>query len=330
MQLSKSSTSNTGSSWQQELKTALKTQAQLSEFFNIPIPSLEYSNFLPKSFAHKIKAAGINSSLWKQFIPSELERANTGLTDPIGDKKHSKGNGIIHRYHNRILFTPTTNCPVICRYCFRKNELSSKDQIYNARLNSLKEYLINHPEVNEVILTGGDPLILNEQKLANIFELLSEQNISFVRIHTRTPIILPSRINENFIELLKKYIPSFTQMILVLHCNHVDEIDQKVYRALNRLRDIPIKKLTQSVLLKGVNDSSKDLEQLFLKLVECDFIPYYLHHPDRARGAMHFTLSQEEGFKIYQKLRQNLPGWMIPHYVIDNSDGSGKKLVSST
>lgn len=314
--------------WQNQYRNSLKSYLDIEAFFSLPPSSLQkFSCLLPIHFANKIKEAGPDSALWKQFIHTQKELTPDGVLDPIGDKKHSKGSGIIHRYKSRILFTPTTNCPVICRYCFRKNELSNDDQIFKQSLESLTDYLINHKEVNEVILTGGDPLILSNSKLEKIFNLLCSLNIKFLRLHTRTPIILPKRIDQGLIDIFKKFELSFTKIVFVLHTNHIEELDADVCDSLNKLRETRIDKKTQSVLLNGVNNSAEDLLNLFNRLLDCDFTPYYLHHPDNVHGAKHFCLSLEEGRRIYLKLRQNIPGWAIPHYVIDHPEGHGKQLA---
>ncbi len=314
--------------WQIDFKQAIKSQRELESFFDIKLEfKLNYPVFIPYHFAEKIKIAGHGSPLWNQFIPTSEELEETGLVDPIGDHLKSKGDGIIHRYKNRILFTPTTICPIICRYCFRKNELYSNDDIFKKSLLGLKEYLANSPEVNEVILTGGDPLILGNANLDQLLKVLSTTQISFVRFHTRTPIILPNRIDLGFIELIEKYSTQFKKLLMVVHTNHIDEIDTEVAGVLELLSKQKIECLTQSVLLKGVNDSEKCLKNLLNKVIDCNFRPYYLHHPDKVRGGIHFYISEMEGKKIFNKLRNDLPGWALPQYVVDSPDGSGKKLV---
>lgn len=314
--------------WQDEFRNALKTYREIESFFNLDNPiKLNYSCFIPLSFAERIKNGGEKGVLWKQFIHQEQENAQDGKLDPTGDKQKAKGSGIIHRYNSRVLFTPTTNCPIICRYCFRKNQLSSQDEIFKHNLNGLIDYLVKNPEVNEVILTGGDPLVLSNAKLRTIFLELSNLKIKFLRIHTRTPIILPSRIDDGLIELFNEFSSKFTRIIFVLHANHEEEIDQNVSTALNKLRDCSIDKKTQTVLLKDVNNHEDILIKLFYKLIDCDFTPYYLHHPDRVKGAMHFYLSLPVGREIYLKLRDKLPGWAIPHYIIDHPNGEGKQLA---
>jgi lysine 2,3-aminomutase len=320
---------STKDSWLNEYSNALKTYKEIHSFFELnQSVDLSYDTFIPLTFAHKIKKAGDGSALWKQFIPRQVEAEKTGLIDPIGDKKKSEGNGIIKRYKNRILFTPTMNCPVICRYCFRKNELTSRDDIFKKDLKKLKSFIIKDPSINEVILTGGDPLVLADLKIQEIADLLSQTKIKYLRFHTRTPIILPKRIDDSFVVLMKNLTKKFKKIIFVLHTNHADEIDTEVEFHLKKLTNIPGLELkTQSVLLKGVNNSYEELKALFEKILEVDFTPYYLHHPDQAQGAMHFWLPLEEGRKLYNSLRSEFPGWAIPHYIIDHQSGQGKQLA---
>lgn len=313
-------------SWQDEFKNALKSSEDLQNFFDTSIPHTHYPLFIPVNFAEKIKRHGENSPLWKQFIPMREEVDNkSGRYDPIGDTTYSKGNQLIHRYHNRVLFTPTTVCPVMCRYCFRKNELAEKDELFNQNFNEAKNYLRSHPEINEVIFTGGDPLILSNEKLAGFIQDFAEiESLKYIRFHSRTPVIIPSRIDEGFIEIMTSARYLFKRAMLMIHINHADEIDYEVEEAINRLTEAGVEVFSQTVLLKGVNDKTETLAELFTRLAELKVLPYYLHHPDEALGAMHFYLSLEEGRRIVQPLHDLLPGWALPQYVIDIPGGEGK------
>lgn len=286
-----------------------------------------YPQSIPQEFKNYLDTLPIDHPLNRQFIPHEDELDRTqGLYDPIGDTIHSKGNGIIHRYKNRLLFTPTTVCPIQCRYCFRKNELAQKDELFNANLDQLINYLQNNPQVNEVILTGGDPLMLSNQKIAKIFNALIEL-VPYIRFHTRAPIIIPSRIDREFIQLIKDYEKHFKVITMAIHTNHRDELYPAVIQAIKDLSHTSLNLISQTVLLKNVNNTTQSLVDLFEKLSELKVKPYYLHHPDKVKGAMHFYLPLIEGRKIYGNLREHLPGWMIPHYVIDPSSGKGKALA---
>lgn len=311
--------------WKVELREAIKNTADLEITLKTKLPKTDYPIFIPKRLAKKIYANGPNSPLWKQFIPHISENKKGGLEDPIGDHLYSKPGRIVHRYKNRILFFPTPICPINCRYCFRKNELANPDELFEGRLKETINYLYEHPEVNEVILSGGDPLILNDEKLENIFRTFAQiPSVKYLRIHSRTPVILPSRITPEFSELLKKYQSSFHQLIIAIHTNHIDEIDDEVEIALKRLKDSNVQLLSQTVLLKDINDDTASLKNLFTKISDLGVRPYYLHHPDRVKGAMHFYLSLTEGRILYHSLRNDLPGWMIPQYVIDIPGGEGK------
>lgn len=312
--------------WQTEFKDALRSTADLKDFFEVDFPETKYPIFIPKTFAAKILRLGPDSSLWKQFLPHADEAGNTqGRYDPIGDITHSKGNQLIHRYHNRVLFTPTTVCPVLCRYCFRKNELAEKDEVFNQNFLEAKNYLLANPEINEVIFTGGDPLILSNEKLAGYIQEFSEiESIKYIRFHSRTPVILPSRIDEGFIAIMMSAAQMFKRSMLMIHINHLEELDDEVIEGIKRLTDAGIELFSQTVLLKGVNDKTETLAELFGALADILVKPYYLHHPDEALGAMHFYMDLEAGRRIVQPLHNLLPGWALPQYVIDIPGGEGK------
>lgn len=290
----------------------------------------KYPLKIPKDIKRLVYESEEDSPLRAQFLPSHEEINPTlqkdGFYDPIADFKYSKGNGIIHRYKNRLLFTPTTACPVNCRYCFRKNELAQNDEIFKSNLKALINYLALNPDVEEVILTGGDPLSLNNKRLEEIFSNLSGK-IAYLRIHTRFLTTSPSRIDDGFINLLNKYVNQFDQFSIAIHANHKDEFFDLAREKIKALSNTNVVLLSQSVLLKGVNNSEKELIDLMKEFIKLKIRPYYLHHPDLVQGAMHFYLPLEEGRKIYGKLRESLPGWAIPNYIIDSPTGNGKNFA---
>jgi len=315
--------------WQSEFRSALKTIQDINQFFNLNLKESKYTVFIPLELAYKIKIAGKNSILWKQFIPDvKMEEGHfqeVGLTDPIGDHNHNKAPQLVHRYKNRVLFFPTTKCPVICRYCFRKNELSNPDELFDVAFKETLSYLANHKEVNEVIFSGGDPLILGDQKISNYLKELSQiPHIKYIRFHTRTPIVMPSRITEDFIDVIKNATKLFNKITFVIHTNHRDEFDQDVDNAINMLATSKVQLLSQSVLMANINDNKEDLINLFYKLDDLGIRPYYLHHPDQVKGGLHFYIPLEKGRKIYSELRKEIPGWLIPQYIIDIPNGEGK------
>lgn len=313
--------------WQEEIRSAIKDKTSLENFFNHKFPETKQPIFIPLNIAKQVANQGINSPLGKQFLPSVEEGEEKGLVDPIGDFKPGPFPYFIHRYENRALFFPTTVCPIQCRYCFRKNSLHDEELNFNTSFSKIRDYLLQHPEINEIIFSGGDPLILNEKKLEECFNFFADfKSIKFIRFHTRMPIVIPSRITKEFISLLKEKSSRFKTTIVV-HLNHPHEICEEVEKALTILKEFNI--LSQSVLLKDVNNNLELLVSLFEKLNDLGVRPYYLHHPDQVRGAMHFMISEDEGLKLYQNLRRKLSGWMLPQYIIDSPEASGKRLMSN-
>lgn len=314
--------------WQQEVRRAIKSSDALMSFLGIPIDNIsKYPVFIPQDLAQRIKISGKDSPLWKQFVPHSSERSNIGLDDPIGDQKYQRPGQLIHRYSNRALFLPLTQCPVNCRYCFRKNELfTPRLELFRPNLDATVKYLLAHPEIEEIIFSGGDPLLLSDDKIKFFLEALSlVPHIKYIRFHTRTPVIIPKRLNPDFFNTLAKFTSHFKKILISIHANHISEFNLEIENRILKLGEIPnIELLSQSVLLKDINDSAPILSLLYKKFDELGIRPYYLHHPDKVKGAMHFYLSLEVGRKIYQQLRSMLPGWMIPHYMVDIPGGEGK------
>ena len=309
--------------WMEELKRAVRTRGELSQELGRSIPPVNYPIFLPRPFLARIKKAGPESALWKQFVPDKRENSPRGKEDPIGDGLHNPVGNVIHRYRNRALLMPSPHCPVACRYCFRKNELYGQKALFAPSLSGAYDYIEKHPEINEVILSGGDPLILGDGKLEKIFRRLSTiTHVADVRIHTRFPVVLPERITTEFLALLGQWAREFRFFHLVIHTNHGSELeDTRVSRALRALGKVPIHLLSQSVLLREVNDSPQALQELFEGLLHLGVRPYYLHFPDPVKGGAHFLLGREKSGGIYGALQRELPGWAIPKFVVDSPGG---------
>lgn len=311
--------------WQKNLKESIRSSKELSSFLGSPIPNIPYSVLIPKDLAGEILKAGENSPLWNQFVPKKQEALKDGMADPIGDHKHQVSNQLIHRYKNRILFLPTSACPVDCRYCFRKNELMGGDPLFDKNYKETLNYLKSHSEINEIIFSGGDPFMLTNEVLQKyLIDFSRIPHIKHIRFHTRTPIILPERFDEETIELLETASRFFTTMTLVVHTNHKQEWRPRVRRVLIELGNSKLQVLSQSVLLKNVNDDLKSLQELIEGLVDFKIRPYYLHHPDQTKGALHFYISLTEGRMLYSHLRNLVPGWALPQYMIDIPGGEGK------
>lgn len=321
--------------WTSEFKVAFKSVKDLYEFlgeeFSSRLSEVEksYPVFIPRKLASKIKNLGPESALAKEFLPSETELDQDlnrfGFEDPIGDKNFFKAPQLIHRYHSRALFAPTTICPVHCRYCFRKNELNADEELFQNDFSGTLEYLKAHPEISEIIFTGGDPFTLSNERLEKYLSGFSEiSSIKDIRFHTRYPVIMPERIDSGLLRILENFSTKFRTMTIGIHANHTEEFDPEAEAAIRKLGSLNIQLLSQTVLLNGVNDNVLTLLDLFEKFIDLKVRPYYLHHPDRVKGGMHFYLSLEKGREVYGQLRDKLPGWALPHYVIDIPGGHGK------
>lgn len=315
---------NSHAEWQSELAQAFRSSHELQSYLGWELPELsKYPLLVPQKLAAHLKQLGPTSPLAKQFLPNERELDDDGLVDPIGDQVHAQSKQLIHRYHNRALLIPTTVCPVNCRYCFRKNELTGSEVFAQDQSMTLN-YLAAHPEIEEVIFTGGDPLVLSDEKLSHwLAKLATIDHIRFIRFHSRVPVILPSRLTDDFKSVLESFAERF-KFLMVVHTNHVSEWTPEAVESVKKFTPRGLTWLSQSVLLKDINDDQQELCKLFRFLASLNVRPYYLHHPDQVRGGMHFWLSLKEGRKIWATLRDRLPGWMLPEYVIDIPQGHGK------
>ena len=260
-----------------------------------------------------------------QFVPStaELEHSENDLADPIGDERHSPVPGIVHRYPDRLLLTPTRICPVYCRFCFRRETVGRKGggSLSAEELEAALEYIAGHEEVWEVILSGGDPLILSPRRLRSIIQRLDGiPHVKVIRIHTRVPVVSPESVSARLIESLH----TDKALFVVLHSNHPRELTGAARRACARFIDSGIPMLSQSVLLKGVNDDASTLERLLRGLVENRIKPYYLHHADRAPGTAHFRTTLKAGQSLMEQLQGRMSGLCQPEYVLDIPGGAGK------
>lgn len=259
-----------------------------------------------------------------QYVPSasELNEHPSESEDPIADAKHSPVPGIIHRYGDRVLLNVIQTCAVYCRFCFRRENVGpGNGGLSPAQLDDAIEYIRNDEQIWEVILSGGDPLTLAPRRLAAVIKRLAAiSHVGVVRLHTRVPCVAPEKINKELVSALKEH----SALYIVIHVNHADEISPEVSRKLAMLADSGIPLLSQSVLLKDINDNPETLTQLFRKLLVNRVKPYYLHHGDLAKGTHHFRTSIKRGQEIVRQLRGPLSGLCQPQYVLDLPGGYGK------
>ncbi len=270
--------------------------------------------------------------LARQYKPDirELDGHPAEQNDPIGDEAHSPVPGIVHRYENRVLLKPLELCAVYCRFCFRRASVGQPDHgILNAeKLDAALDYIRNTKTVCEVILTGGDPLVLSPRRLQPILEALDDiDHVEILRIHTRLPIVDPERINDE----LRTVLSSVRKpLYVVIHVNHADELTENAALAFSQLRQAGCALLSQSVLLKGINNSVEALASLFKDLLRLRIKPYYLHHPDLAPGTSHFRLEPEEGQRLMEAVRARVSGLAMPLYVLDIPGGFGKVPIQNS
>jgi lysine 2,3-aminomutase len=267
----------------------------------------------------------------RQFVPRIEELVTTApeRADPIGDLAHSPVTGIVHRYPDRVLLKAVHVCPVYCRFCFRREMVGPEGlgTLTPSELDTAIDYIAAHPEIWEVILTGGDPLVLSARRLQELTgRLAAIAHVRIVRIHTRVPVVDPSRIDAGLIAALKA---SGKTTYLAVHANHAREFTQQASAAVARLADAGLVLISQSVLLRGVNDDVETLATLMRCFVENRIKPYYLHHPDLAPGTSHFRLSIDEGQALVAALRGRVSGLCQPTYVLDIPGGYGKAPIAA-
>ena len=311
--------------WQQILQRSLRTPEEIAEHFGLEVEAVRkiagaFKIQITPYYASLIKRKG--DPIYRQVVPDLAELAeNSGEDDPLEEDLDSPVPSIVHRYPDRVLFLVAHSCASYCRFCTRKRKVGDISKIHPRYIEDGINYIKEHPEVRDVIVSGGDPLILSDDRLESILsQLRSIPHVEIIRIGTRMPCYLPQRITEELTSMLKKYHPLY----LNVHFNHPDEITAEAARALNLLADAGIPLGNQTVLLKGVNDDVETMRKLMQKLLTVRVRPYYIYQADYVRGTDHFRTTVEKGLEIYQGLRGWTSGLAVPQYVIDAPGGGGK------
>ena len=317
--------------WQLELANAITSvdellyELELEQFENRLVRNSAFRLRVPRAYVKKMQKGNADDPLLMQVLPVTAENALSGFTDPVGDLNAMVTPGLLHKYQGRALLLATGACAIHCRYCFRRHFPYSAS---NPRKNEWKQaldYLHTHDDIHEVILSGGDPLVLDNAKLAQLFTALEYiPHIQWLRIHTRLPVVLPSRIDDDLITLLQKLR---FKISLVIHANHANELMIDELEALQRLNSSGITLLNQSVLLKGVNDCTTSLATLSKRLYEAGVLPYYLHMLDPVQGAMHFDVPQSRAIEILNTLKNELPGYLLPRLVREIQGEASKTAI---
>lgn len=323
------------SAWKRELRDAVRDPAQLCRLLDLPATwaaraqqaAGAFPLLAPRGYVRRMRRGDPHDPLLRQVLPLEDELADLPgfVADPVGDAAAERSPGLLHKYTGRVLLVTTGACAVHCRYCFRRHfpyELAPKG--VEAWRDALRLIAADN-SIHEVILSGGDPLTLVDETLAELTEQIAEiPHIRRLRIHTRLPIMIPERVTD---ELLAWLTGTRLTPVVVVHANHAMELDASVARAAERLATSGVMLLNQAVLLRGVNDSVQALSELSERLLDLRITPYYLHQLDRVAGAAHFGVPVAEGKQILEALRSRLSGYAVPKYVQEIAGEPSKSAI---
>ncbi len=315
-----------GEPWRKILAESVVSKEALHERLQIPIDTMapvidRYPMRINPYFLSLIKSP--DDPIARQVVPDSRELDANGIAtdDPLTEGAQSPVDSLVHRYPDRVLFLVSGQCAVYCRHCMRKRNAGVKPVVHSADVDRVAAYIRRDPAIKEVILSGGDPLLLPDGYLDAILQRMKGiSHVQRLRIHTRAPCVLPQRITGGLVDILKRYPPLYVN----IQFNHPDELTPEAVRACEMLVNAGIVLGSQTVLLKGVNDDPGIMLALMEKLLACRVRPYYLHHPDPVRGTTHFRIPPETGLGIMKALRGRISGMGIPQYVMDLPGGGGK------
>ncbi len=322
--------------WQTALMNAVTDPKELFNLLDLDLQLLDAANLaakhfplkVPRSFINRMQKNNFNDPLLRQVLPlsAELVTKPGYVADPLGEARVNPIPGLLHKYHGRVLLTLTGTCGINCRYCFRREFPYEKNNPGTAGWNEALHYIAEDPSITEVILSGGDPLVTSDVMLKTLTEKLAAiPHLRRLRIHSRMPIVLPERITPEFIEILSQ---SRLKSVLVVHCNHPQEINTEVIEAMKELAKSGIILLNQSVLLKDVNDDAEILIALSETLFQAGILPYYLHVLDKVQGAAHFDLKLSLARQLHQTMVQRLPGYLVPKLVCEQPGAPAKLAIA--
>lgn len=286
--------------------THIKSKLYIPENFGLKVP---------KAFVSKMRKGDAQDPLLLQVLPSALEQVKVSgyVADPLAENDQNPIKGLLHKYQSRVLITVTGACAIHCRYCFRQHFDYQGNLPKSKQLEVIQQYISEHPEIREVLLSGGDPLSLSNRRLFLWLEAIEAlPQVSTIRIHTRLPIVIPARLDP---ELLARLAASRCRIVMVVHTNHANEIDEETAHYLLQARQHGITLLNQTVLLAGINDSVKGQVALNERLFEAGVLPYYLHLLDKVEGAAHFDMKKQQAVQLYWQMLEQLPGYLVPKLV---------------
>ena len=326
---------NIYSDWKAELSNCISSIDQLLQLLGLNSKDLNASQLasqgfsikVPQHYAQLMEYGNPEDPLLKQVLPieAELKPDPSFNTDPVNESEYNPVSGIVHKYRNRVLMIISPNCAINCRYCFRRHFPYQENRQSKQQWLQALDYLKTRPEINEVIYSGGDPLAANDNFLGWLTQQIeSIKHIKRLRIHTRLPVVIPSRVDSQLLDWLGN---TRLKPTMVLHINHANEIDAKLCQAVDQLKSAGITMLNQSVLLKEVNDSSEQLIALSEKLFDAGIMPYYLHMLDPVQGASHFDIPKDRAIEIFSQIQAELPGFLLPKLVQERAGERSKSLI---
>lgn len=322
-------------SWNQVLSGATKNVETLLKQLDIPVTELnarqqaclDFPLLVPQPFIDKMEKGSAQDPLLLQVLPQreELEASEGFINDPLAEKHSNLQKGLIHKYHGRVLVLLSTGCAVNCRYCFRRHFAYNENRIGKHDWQDILGYVAQDSSIEELILSGGDPLMLSDDQLERFIQQAEQiPHLQRLRIHSRLPIVIPQRITEQLAQILAS---SRFDCSMVLHINHSNEIDETLSVSLTKLRQAGVILLNQAVLLRGINDRLDDQVQLSKSLFKAGVLPYYLHLLDKVTGAHHFEVNAQDAEKLYQQLLLTLSGYLIPKLVREEAGKSSKTPI---
>jgi L-lysine 2,3-aminomutase len=323
-----------GQSWQQQLQNAFQDVQSLLDYLDIPLTAdidteaLEFKLRVPVAFADKMQRGCRRDPLLLQVLPLQQEHVKVdGFShDPLGEDAANASPGLLHKYHGRALVMFTGSCAINCRYCFRRHFPYQDNQLTASRREEIITYVASDPSITEIILSGGDPLLARDHALQRFFADLAElKQIKRLRIHSRIPIVLPARITSEFLQIVEQ---TPWQTLLVVHCNHMQEIGADVAQALSACKQHFHAVYNQAVLLRGINDNAQTLVALSEALFALGVQPYYLHLLDKVAGSAHFLVEDVQAQALMREVAMQLPGYLVPKLVREVAGQPAKQIVA--
>jgi len=328
-------TSTATPEWKQVLSNLLRDPEELCDLLNLKgndrdtlkAACGQFPLRIPRPYLSRVVSGDLQDPLLLQALPqaAELHETVGYVSDPLEEAEFTPVQGLLHKYHGRVLLVLNGSCAIHCRYCFRRHFPYQEHQISAQHWQEILQYIAADNSITEVILSGGDPLTVNDKVLSQrCDDLASIPHVKTLRLHSRLPIMIPQRIDEHCLRWMQQ---SRLQIVMVIHCNHAQEIDAEVESALNDLANVGVTLLNQSVLLRGINDSVEVLEHLSQRLFECRVLPYYMHLLDKVQGAAHFDVPEEEAQQLREALSARVAGYLVPKFVREQANERSKSRM---